>query len=260
MGDLYGIIPVSYSLWLRRKVLDCIEQIFKKHIAYKAIRLLDAGCGNGEFSLVFSRMPKVCSIVGVDFAKEMLSVAQKRASLNGYADRFEAVEANLEDLSVIADCSFELIWFFGVIEHLAQPRKVIEQLKKKLKPGGTFILKVPRRWSIAYWVYLMFGQSPKNWGKPKRLLEWFDFQNRLKYYRWYSVSEVVELCQASGLIILEQVPVNYSQVNVGPISYLFRLLGRIGAIGFRVLDLIDLCFKLFYRIPSTEFLVLTKDG
>ncbi len=101
-------------------------------------RVLDAGCGAGYGSAELART--AVSVVGVDFAAEAVEFA-----------RANYVEANLAfeqaSCSVLPHgaAAFDLVVAFEVIEHLADWREFLREVRRVLAPDGQFIVSTPNR-------------------------------------------------------------------------------------------------------------------
>jgi 2-polyprenyl-3-methyl-5-hydroxy-6-metoxy-1,4-benzoquinol methylase len=94
---------------------------------HEPVRLLDFGCGWGEFVL----MGKL-----LGFDSRGVDRSAPRAS--GAA---VAVHPSLDDLP--PDIRFHAITAFEVFEHLDDPAAVLEQLARRLEPGGIFVVETP---------------------------------------------------------------------------------------------------------------------
>jgi SAM-dependent methyltransferase len=95
-------------------------------------KLLDVGCGNSPFKFLVK--PDQCTYTGIDIAG---------------ADNFDYQNAGIivfdgENIP-FANESFENIICTEVIEHIAQPEKIIAEIYRVLKPGGLGIVTLP--WS-----------------------------------------------------------------------------------------------------------------
>ncbi|MCC6502382.1 MAG: class I SAM-dependent methyltransferase [Deltaproteobacteria bacterium] len=95
----------------------------------KGRKLLDVGCANGQFLEFTGRLGM--DSTGIDISEEMVN-AGKEAGLN----------CQVQDLFEMKG-SFDLLTYWDVIEHVSDPRKVLEKTRTLLSPGGEVILQTP---------------------------------------------------------------------------------------------------------------------
>jgi ubiquinone/menaquinone biosynthesis C-methylase UbiE len=99
-------------------------------------RILDAGCGNGRYSLFLLKNADADALVtGFDFSQKMLVRAQQRLK----SDRVTHVAADLTRLPY-ADRSFDAVVCGWVLEHLPEPRMGLGELARVIQPGGKLLL------------------------------------------------------------------------------------------------------------------------
>jgi 2-polyprenyl-3-methyl-5-hydroxy-6-metoxy-1,4-benzoquinol methylase len=65
------------------------------------------------------------------------------------------IEADLNNPTVAADSSYDVIISTEVIEHLENPRGVFRELHRLLRPGGTLIVTTPNQESIRSYLCLL---------------------------------------------------------------------------------------------------------
>lgn len=95
--------------------------------------LLDLGCGSGSFLKVM-KAPE-WRLFGIEMSTD---AAQKaRACSGGQIFNGDILDANFPDET------FDVVTCFDVLEHVYQPRTVMERIWLWLKPGGIFYLAVP---------------------------------------------------------------------------------------------------------------------
>jgi len=188
-----------------------------------------------------------------------LRAALRRAAASGYSDRFHVIECDLEYLSCLPRGYFDLIWCFGVLEHLDRPREVLEQLLKAVAENGIVIVKIPRKWSTGYWDFMLTGQSPERWGLPRTLKDLFDWKGKARYYRWFTISGIKALLKdLDGGRMVHLLPIqNYSQ-PLGGIVLRQPLIDRLGDSAVPFLDAIDRFLRTFCKVPVNEFAILSK--
>jgi len=95
-------------------------------------RILDVACGTGDLSLTLFESGKA-QIVGVDFCRPMLDIAQSKAAKSGSIVPF--VEGDALDLP-FRDSSFEAATIAFGLRNLTSVEAGFKELLRVLKPGG----------------------------------------------------------------------------------------------------------------------------
>lgn len=118
---------------------------------------LDVGCGAGLLAEPLARLG--AKVTAVDAAPELIEVAKAHAAGQGLAIDYGAV-----GVEAVAG-RFDLITAMEVIEHVADPQAFVDDLAKRLAPGGLLILSTPNRtaWSKLLTITLAegLGRIPK---------------------------------------------------------------------------------------------------
>jgi SAM-dependent methyltransferase len=107
---------------------------------YHGRRVLDVGCGAGVDLARFATGGAI--MTGVDLA--FSAVELSRANLGGRGLRGGFAVANGEDLP-FPDESFDLIFAHGVVQYTVEPRRLVDQCRRVLRPGGEAIFQVYNR-------------------------------------------------------------------------------------------------------------------
>jgi tRNA (cmo5U34)-methyltransferase len=117
-------------------VLEIVAQTAATHLQAQG-RLLDLGCGAGNFTLsVLSRVsPLDCTLV--DLSQPMLERARERVGA-ATSGTVETAQADMRDLD-FGENSFDTILAGAVLHHLRDERdwrEMFQHLHKWLRPGG----------------------------------------------------------------------------------------------------------------------------
>ena len=100
-------------------------------------RLVDVGCGNG--TLAGALPPGDFHYVGVDVVGHP-----------AFPPELELVRANLDrDLIPLADGSADIVVSAETIEHVENPRALMRELVRLLRPGGWVFVTTPNQLSVA---------------------------------------------------------------------------------------------------------------
>lgn len=130
-----------------------------KFTAYRGKDLLEIGCSIATDGLEFAK--NGANYVGVDLSPHSIELAKERFSLFGIPGRFEV--ANAENGLPFPDESFDHVYSFGVIHHSPAPEKIVRELRRVLRKGGTFTVMLYNKSSINYYVEIMFLRRLFRW-------------------------------------------------------------------------------------------------
>jgi SAM-dependent methyltransferase len=98
-------------------------------------RVLDIGCGTGEFTAALARAG--ARPIGVEVAQA--AVERARARHHGIDFRLVPIDGPLP----LEDNSFELVWAGEVIEHVADTGRWLSEVRRVLVPGGRLLVSTP---------------------------------------------------------------------------------------------------------------------
>lgn len=90
-------------------------------------RILDLGCGDGFLTEKIAEAG--CDVVGVDAGPDMIRVAQQKG-LNAHVMDGQALDF---------DAEFDAVFSNAALHWMLQPEKVVDGVKRALKPGGRFV-------------------------------------------------------------------------------------------------------------------------
>ncbi len=103
-------------------------------------RVLEIGCGTG--ANLRQQRSRWTTAVGIDLEMQALA----------YCRDLAAVQADASALLPFADETFEAVVMLDVLEHLSEPKPLVQEMSRVLRPGGTVVIMVPagpELWS--YW-------------------------------------------------------------------------------------------------------------
>lgn len=119
-------------------------------------RLLDIGCGNGGFLALAKQAG--WEVEGIDFDPVAAETARGRG-LDVRCGDYELLDEKLERYDVITLCH--------VIEHVQDPRHLLQRIYASLKPGGLLWLDTPNLRSLGA---LRFGPAWRDLDPPRHLV------------------------------------------------------------------------------------------
>lgn len=125
--------------WYSTYTQNWDDALFRERILRRinpASRILDFGAGRGKLEQMnFKGLASF--VAGIDVEKEVFE--------NPYLD-----EAKLLDLSTnripFEDGSFDVVFADNVLEHVPDPDRAFQEIRRVLRPGGVFLAKTPNKW------------------------------------------------------------------------------------------------------------------
>lgn len=139
--------PSFYANLLQATRADDVERARKDPAAVfgaldlrPGLRLLDVGCGTGDYLRVMAPLVAPGEAVSIDLSSELVKLAELRSLPEHPNVSFQV--GDVYDLP-FADASFERVTATQVMVHLSQPWEAISELRRVLAPGG--------RLAIAEW-------------------------------------------------------------------------------------------------------------
>jgi SAM-dependent methyltransferase len=128
--------PSKYDEWLAEE--SARDALWTRRLALlrplaKPGSLLDVGAGIGQF-LAIAR-PYFSEVCGTEVSESAIQIARQKYNLDLLRGEIESIE--------FGNKKFENITIFHVLEHVPNPRNVIERCASLLVDGGTLTVAVP---------------------------------------------------------------------------------------------------------------------
>jgi SAM-dependent methyltransferase len=108
--------------------------------AYRGKRLLEVGCGIGTDLVRFSKGG--ADVSGIDLSETAIRLARQNFGANGRRGLFIVGDGVRLPF---ADASQDVFYAHGVLQYAPDPRRIVEEALRVLKPGGTAIFMVYNR-------------------------------------------------------------------------------------------------------------------
>ncbi|MET0355565.1 MAG: methyltransferase domain-containing protein [Cellvibrio sp.] len=139
--------------------LAVLERDFREHFIYapfgsaiptKPLRILDAGGGQGQFSLKFAQAGH--SVVICDISAEMLKLAEQEVIELGLQNQVQLIHCAIQDLPQhLGDkCEFDIVLCHAVLEWVINPLDLLTSLNAYVCPGGLLSLTFYNLHSLIY--------------------------------------------------------------------------------------------------------------
>ncbi len=147
-------------------------------------RVLDVGCGTGSITQQI-RDDRHCEVVGLEPHQERAKTATERG--------LEVLASELSETLLVKLGRFDVIVFADVLEHLSDPKSVLDIAKKFLNPDGHILASVP---NVAHWtvrINLLRGRFDY---KPTGIMD-------ATHLRWFTLSNFRQLFVKSGYQVVQ---------------------------------------------------------
>jgi len=130
-----NLYDIDMSSWGYAYPLQLNKILTNKLKLKKTIKILDAGCGTGYVAEVLNKL-NYKNITGIDFSKEMLSIARSKKIYK------KLICQSLNEKIELRSKQFELIICTGVLTSGHVGPSAINELVRLLKPQGFFVCSI----------------------------------------------------------------------------------------------------------------------
>jgi 2-polyprenyl-3-methyl-5-hydroxy-6-metoxy-1,4-benzoquinol methylase len=211
---------INWHLAHRRQlVIDTVRRLSNN----KTVRVLDLGCGSGVLTRDLMHMGH--SVVGLDCSEKMVR------TLVGSLDpglRSHLLGAEIGSAANVPFHSetFDVIICIGVIQYQREPRLVLREISRLLKPGGACVLTVPNQlslhhildpWCTLRYIYRLIVHSLRNGGGQTNYVQAALDRNGYTtdvYEKRYFKGQISDLVSALPLTIKETISFGYGPVTI----------------------------------------------
>ncbi len=160
--------------------LDILKPYCKKG------RLLDAGCGGGKYTVPL--LMRGFDVVAIDVSLNALRMTGKRSTANKLDIKLLA--ANIYEMP-FADASFDIIWCYGVLQHLLLRERelALDEFRRILRKEGLLFIEV-------------LGKDDMRYGGREIEHSTFSRKNGVIYH-YFNKDELNELLKGFSYCIIE---------------------------------------------------------
>lgn len=139
-----------------------LSEMIHGYSTSKDLKVLDIGCGNGYVLAQYARFG--ADVTGVDLTSTAIELSRKRFEIAGLQGSF--VEIDGQSLP-FPDEYFDIVCSMGVLHHISNPKPMVNEMFRVMKPGGRLIVMLYHRHSWKNLVLLRLRRlfDPKFRGK-----------------------------------------------------------------------------------------------
>ena len=125
------------------------EELFRRYVGGPGRRVLDLGCRDGALTQAYLAGNEV---VGVDADQDALADAARLGIETRWADLDQPLD--------LPDVSFDVAVAGELLEHLRDPEQLVAEVRRVLRPGGTFVASVPNAYRLKRRLSFLLGRPP----------------------------------------------------------------------------------------------------
>ncbi len=148
-------------------------------------KILEAGCGTGNYIVSLTNIGH--DVIGIELQEGRVHLAKKYLKKYGIKEE-KVMQGDLQQLP-FKDNTFDAIFSHGVIEHIRDHDRAVQELYRVLKPGGYAMISVPSRISsftisklLTQAIDKIFGTHLWNIGYEKSFTKW-KFKKTLQHFK-----------------------------------------------------------------------------
>jgi SAM-dependent methyltransferase len=130
---------------------EALSELASSGVTTTGARLLDVGCGDGIITLGLARRGGFASVTGMDIVGVDTDFLDAEAKVHnelpiGPEDHLTFVRSE-PDVIPFPDGCFDVVTAWSVFEHVTEPRKLLREIYRVLRPGGVIFIQVWPLWS-----------------------------------------------------------------------------------------------------------------
>lgn len=148
----------SYDGWYTTPIGERVDEI-ETRCAFglleprSGMKVLDAGCGTGNFSLKLARLG--CAVTGVDLSGEMLAIAIEKARAENLEVEFLPMDIKALEF---ADGAFDAVISMAALEFIQNSLDAAEEMFRVVQKGGRLVIGTINRLSPWGELYMEIGR------------------------------------------------------------------------------------------------------
>lgn len=192
-------------------------------------RILEIGCGRGDFSLYLSQRYPNATVIGTDFSSYAVELANSKIQPGTKNLKFKA--ENAENLNFENE-RFDMVISCETLEHVANQDKMLNEVRRVLKKGGCYFITTENYFNamILSWIKTWLLKKPFNSGSGLQPNENFMlFFLTVRRFRKAGFSQIKTLSNHIQWLLLPKVdPKKLCTENVDNkwLKKLFKPFGR----------------------------------
>jgi ubiquinone/menaquinone biosynthesis C-methylase UbiE len=193
----------EYLKW-RASVYPKFPELMQMYGSHDGEVVLDYGCGPGNDLVGFAIYTRAAKVVGIDISPKALKLSAARLALHEVpSERVELILSSDSLSSVpLEDASVDYINCSGVLHHTTDPRPILKDFYRVLRPGSRACIMVYNRDSLWLHLFTAYERMIVEGAFRGMSVEEAFARNtdgvECPIARCYSAEEFREMCEAAG--------------------------------------------------------------
>lgn len=182
-------------------------------------KVLDLGCGFGEYSFMMSEALPNAQVTALDInakAVARIDEVKKEGKINNLNTHLGTI-----DTLAVEGPQFDFVFTIDVFEHIAVEEMPFQEVYKKLNPGGYFLVKIPSRDQLTILPESWF-EDHHDWLEDEHIGQVYDLEG-LKQRIEKEGFEVVYAAYGDGWLSRLAWEIGYLSHKAGPVLQLLCL-------------------------------------
>lgn len=150
------------------KINFLLHMHFIEKYLHKGMKILDAGCGAGRYSIEFAK--RGCRVTLFDISDVQLKIAEEKITEAKVNENIEGIfQGDIRDLSQFEDEQFDMVVCYGApLSYVLENReKAILEFNRVLSKNGLLFISANNKWGILKMLlgnkYPGFFSDPEYW-------------------------------------------------------------------------------------------------
>jgi len=173
-------------------------QWIQEHCNLENQNVLDIGCGGGILTESLRNAGAVAK--GIDLSKKALQVAKLHSLETGIQVEYELISA--EDLAEKENGKYDVITCMEMLEHVPNPRSIVQACAKLAKPGATLFFSTLNRNAKSYMMAILGAEYILKM-LPKGTHD---------YSKFIKPSELAKYVRENGLELIDMMGLHYTPI------------------------------------------------
>jgi len=140
-GEKKSAIHKFIDNYWRGVVQRRLELNVEKLRPFEGKKILDVGCGSGRFCIAFA-LEGAKKVIGIDFARAMIEIADKLAADANVSDRCEFITGGFPNAISENEAPFDACTANGFFDYVEKPVTIIARMRELTK--GKLIMSFPK--------------------------------------------------------------------------------------------------------------------